>query len=166
MIPMWHFLNLTNGLEDLDSLDLPSGTSIQFLRITSTAIEQDDWFQVFSDIDHNLLLRLALGHRCIVWDRGCRRPISKTISVGIPIIRACLAREWLDTPLFDPKAEEVYESLFVYAGDTDRIRLIRRKYRYYRKFVDTNEIRLEGRSAATEHDGDMEFYRDILQKWE
>ncbi|EFJ44106.1 hypothetical protein VOLCADRAFT_95748 [Volvox carteri f. nagariensis] len=56
-----HFVNLTNGIEALPmlhELQLP----YSFVRIQSTACEQQNLEALISELDPNLLINLALGH--------------------------------------------------------------------------------------------------------
>ncbi|GIL68503.1 hypothetical protein Vafri_21771 [Volvox africanus] len=62
-----HFVNLTNGIEALPmlhELNLP----YSFVRIQSTACEQQNLEALVAELDANLLLSLALGH----WWVGCQ----------------------------------------------------------------------------------------------
>jgi hypothetical protein len=168
---MKFFLNLTNGLDWLPSF---SPAQVNFCRLTYTAIEKKDWFELFSSLDHNLLMRLAMGESCRIYDCGCRRPTSKVISLGVPIIRGELERIWCDDP--PPKtclpsvderrlADEVHDTLFMYNGNANSIRTLKRRLLYYRKLFRIESVRLEGESKETEHDGDVEYFRDLLQTY-
>ena len=69
-----HFINLTNGLELLGEL-IELGhdpDSIAFCRIQSSHCERCDFAAVLQNLDHNLLLRLAMGDVVVVYDCGSR----------------------------------------------------------------------------------------------
>jgi len=71
---VWHMINLTNGLELLQEL-IESGhqaEGLQFCRIQSSHCEARDFEAVLRELDHNMLLRLALGDAVIVHDCGSR----------------------------------------------------------------------------------------------
>lgn len=138
-----HFLNLTNGLE----WDIPNA---QYIRIESTAIEHDDTWRILRDLDANFLLHLSLGHICHVYDCGTNREVSKTISVGLPLIEKWLYKFWTGEkiPLL-----------------TDIQRECGRKIKYFRRYF-TGKIHLIGHSKSTCHDGDVEFYKKALENHE
>lgn len=150
----YRYLNLTNGLEWLQ--EFPDALPI---RIPSTYLEKCDWAGVFLELDAGLLFRLATGQRCIIYDCGCRREVSKTISVGVPTIRACLNAFW-----HGDCRPSVYPGLFEYrAGcDVETLKRIKRKYAYYRKFLVGTGIRLQGVSRATTRDGDRAYYATLV----
>lgn len=137
-----HYLNLTDGLEW--SADVPDHS---FVRIESTAIERGDWCRVFRDLDADLLMNLAMGNECHVYDCGTRRETSKTISVGVPYIKDKLRLWWIDG------AELV--------ALTDGWREAKRKVMYFRRYLATDEIRLVGHSRRTDRDGDLDFYKTL-----
>ncbi len=137
-----HFINLTNGLEWKDELP-----NFSFVRIESTAIEKSDWDRILRDLDANLLMSLALGHECHVYDCGTNRIVSKTISVGVPFIRDFLHKFWIDCDNFEAR--------------TLLKRELKRKLLYYRRYLDTTEIRLFGHSRKTTNDGNKVYYREL-----
>ena len=72
---MWHFINLTNGIELLQSLMRDCGVSrseVSFCRIQSSHCEACDFEAVLREIDHNMLLRLAMGDVVLVHDCSSR----------------------------------------------------------------------------------------------
>lgn len=167
-----HFVNLTNGIGMLPQL--PAG-AVHFVRIQSTTLEHKDWLRLFGDLDHNLLMHLALGRQCIVYDMGARRPTSKVVYYGLPLIRYALDRLWhgsnpdavwagkqLQIDAREPFGR-IYEWLFV-QGDKVRGQ-VKKKLHYYRNFLRGDRVNLQGVSAATERDGDKDFFRTILHAW-
>lgn len=173
------FLNLTNGLEKLPTLR-KLRLEINFIRIQSTTIERKCWIKLLTDLDHNLLFNLAIGNECIVWDCGTNREISKTIYLGVPLIRYCLSRYWLEvTPdnifrigrtgtitnqKLDNYFDEIYKELFVF-NSTKEKELMKTKLRYYRKFLLTKEIKLIGCSISTANDGNYNYFKKIAKKY-
>lgn len=140
-----HFINLTDGIEWIPLL---GDNSYQFIRIESTSIEKNDWKGLLLNLDHNLLMNLALGNQCTVYDCGTRRPISKTISKGIPYIKSFLEDIWINNVHF--------------RADDNIKQRVKRKFAYYSRFLNTNEIRILGRSMQTSNDGNKKFYREML----
>merc|ERR1712151_972780 len=61
---VWHVINLTNGLELLASLMRECGVdrgAVSFCRIQSSHCEHKNYVNVLREIDHNILVRLAMG---------------------------------------------------------------------------------------------------------
>lgn len=61
--PVKHFINLSNGIEALRPLDL-QGLPVEqicFMRLQSSHCESQDFHGILSNLDHNLLMHLALG---------------------------------------------------------------------------------------------------------
>ena len=145
-----NYVNLTDGLEWCAELK-----DYSFCRIESTAIEKGDWDRVILDLDADLLMRLALGCTCVVYDCGTRRETSKTVSLGVPKIKSILETAWLtDAP---------------WEARTDKARAAKRKLKYYKRYVDAQVVRLEGVSRSTTRDGDKAFYRELtlieVKRW-
>jgi hypothetical protein len=72
---VFHVINLTNGIEMMPLLRRfcgVSGPSVGFCRIQSSHCEQCDFEAVLREIDHNVLVKLALGDVVLVHDCGSR----------------------------------------------------------------------------------------------
>ncbi|GLC37623.1 hypothetical protein PLESTB_001666900 [Pleodorina starrii] len=94
-----HFVNLTNGIEALpmlEELQLP----YSFVRIQSTACEQQNLEALVSELDANLLISLALGHCCLVYDCGSRGRdgTPRALWYGLEFVRYTLSKLWLRQP--------------------------------------------------------------------
>ncbi|GLI66840.1 hypothetical protein VaNZ11_010822 [Volvox africanus] len=94
-----HFVNLTNGIEALPmlhELKLP----YSFVRIQSTACEQQNLEALVAELDANLLLSLALGHCCLVYDCGSRGRdgTPRALWYGLEFVRYTLSKLWLRRP--------------------------------------------------------------------
>lgn len=178
-----HYINLTNGIEALPALVADaSKPGWSFMRLQSTTIERQDWIKLFlCDVSDDLLMHLALGWRCIVHDRGTRRPLSKTIYYGLPLIKYVLDRRWYD---LRPEVvvnrgrrgglgtnvvrqfSAIYDDLFVHCeGDRGRVK---RRVDYFKRYLphasgtDAGAV-LEGACVSTEHDGDREYYASLVR---
>lgn len=137
-----NYINLTTGL---DWLPMPNA---RFVRIESTAIEKSDWRRVLRDLDADLLLHLALGHECHFYDCGAGREISKTVSVGVPMIVELLRTHWSqNVPALTESAIEM-----------------KRKIGYFRRYWKGAEIKLIGHSKATTHDGDRKHWLSLTKE--
>ncbi len=170
------FVNLTNGIEAIPVLD-----DFSFIRIQSTTLENQNYYKLFADLDHNLLMWLATGYECKVYDFGTNRPLSKTIYLGVPIIRYCLNKYWLGYEeekviagrnkgmnIKDYVEKEIYQKLFVYHSERRLPAKISLsvKYKYYRRFITSalKQVNLIGVSQRTNHDSDVEFYANVLRE--
>ena len=168
-----YFINLTNGIEYIP--EIQDGT-IHFMRIRSTTIERKDYLFLLMDLDHNFLLHLALGKKCVFVDYGTHRKNSKTVYTAIPLILYILNRRWLgkeidayrlhkgsDNQINDRKQyyEHIYKELFVYNQTNDKVKL-KRKLDYFKKFLNTFEVHCEHQSSSTNNDGKYDYYREIL----
>lgn len=168
------FLNLTNGIEYLPEVE--DGV-IHFMRIRSTTIERKDWLFLLMDLDHNFLLHLALGKDCVFVDYGTNRLNSKTVYYGIQLVRYVLSRRWFgiaETPyrlhrnsngkIFDVESHfsHIYDTLFVHDQDADKCKL-KKKLDYYKKFLNTSELKLSTISNSTTYDGNYPHYFEILK---
>lgn len=174
-----HFVNLTNGILAIPELD-QAGIPYEFIRIQSTTLENKNWIKLFTDLDHNFLINLALGNMCIVYDYGTNRPYSKTIYMGLEIIRYILNRYWYNYDDLEARRytrngksfvngmrgyyNEIYEKLFIYDSTKEKIAL-KNKLKYYKRFLNDNTINLEGRSESTDKDGNYEYMSNLLKKY-
>ena len=69
-----HYINLSNGVEAIDGL-LSAGVAPEALgvcRIQSSQCESQDFSGLLANLDHDMMLHLALGHECRVYDFGSR----------------------------------------------------------------------------------------------
>lgn len=155
-----HYVNLTNGIEDIDKLD-----NCRFIRIQSTHLEQNHFEEVLMDLDNDLLMNLALGNKCIIHDKASRRgKLSRAVWYGIPWIRYALERAWFDK---NPESvlvkncnnikyfDKLYRSLSMPT---------KRKLKYYKKFLFCDHVEIDYVCDRTIHDGDHEYYRQILEE--
>lgn len=164
------FVNLTNGIEAIPSLD----HSWEICRIQSTTIEKENWPLLFADLDHNLLFRLAIGEECIIYDFGAGRKNTKVVYIGIPLIAALLERAWFDRVpyLWDQKynVEKQYKSAckrVLERADNKIAQHAKRKLGYYKRYLSVKDrsIKLFGVSKETSHDGDIDYYRNIVSNY-
>ena len=163
-----NFLNLTNGLEFIESVDNP-----QFIRIRSTTLERKNYLFLLMDLDHNLLMNIALGNICKIYDCGTNRKMSKTIYLGVPFIRYALTRRWLgeDNEAFRYSRDglksfnisryfqQSYNEIFVWNQNSEKGKL-KTKLDYYKKFLNTEALNIEGVSQSTNMDGKNFYWKE------
>lgn len=142
------FINLTNGLEWMPTLDSMNITP-HFARISSTDVENNNWDNIMLGLDANLLMRLALGFKCKILDCGTRRPVGKVIYEAVPRIKTLLEDSWL--------------KCINWPAPTKELQNIKRKINYFKRFVNTNTIRLKGLSFTTVNDGNVPYFKHISE---
>ena len=163
-----HYVNLTNGLEDLADL-LVTPATWSFSRLRRTTIEREKWDAFLGEVPDDMIMHLALGWRCVVHDRGTLRPLSKTLFFGVPLIRYALDRTWTgvvpeQVPLVGPRRGPAPDGAArfdaVYRGlrhDTLG------RVRYYARYWTGGPADLVGAGSATEHDGDVAYYAHLAR---
>lgn len=167
-----HYLNLTNGLEWKLFLD-NRRIQYSYIRIQSTTLEQHNYAKLFNDLDHDLLFNLAIGNRCFIYDCGTNRLNSKTIYLGVPLIRYILRRYWyrIGSPFRYTRnsKEQIYDCCDSFRNIFDKIdrsvikeyRDVKNRIKYYKRFINGKDVLLHGISKSTTHDGDYGFYNNI-----
>ena len=177
--PVRHFINLSNGAEALallESAGVPP-EQVAFMRLQSSHCEAQDYAGVLSNLDHNLLMHLALGYECRVYDFGSRgndwaseegelerRYVPRAVWWGLEWARYALTRVWKL-----PHAEApLLRGYNVEANFDKQLQLLskplNKRLKYYRNHLapDLDAVRLHGYYAATELDGNKAAYREML----
>jgi len=186
-----HFINLSNGAEALPLIEKAGlrPEDVAFCRVQSSHCEAQDFNAVLANLDHNLLMHLALGFECRVYDFGSRgnywaveeaasdapsssaspeptaelQYVPRALWWGLEWSRYALNTLWhleVGTPLL--RGYNV-QSLF-----DEQLRAIPKplwkRLKYYRAYTATGlqEIRLRGYYAQTLLDGNKEAYRDFM----
>jgi hypothetical protein len=153
-----HYINLTSGIEWIPKLKVP----YSFIRIQSTACEQKRWDFILQDLDNDLLMNLALGVECIIYDVGAKKESSRACYQGISWINYALSRRWLD----------IENIAFVHTHDVTRYfseqykRLNEKtklKLDYFKKFLNTKTIELFYISDSAEFKDNLGYYNKILK---
>lgn len=158
-----NYINLTNGIESLPTLPI----GYRFIRIQSTTCEQKNWDRLIQDLDYDFLLNVALGNECVIYDYGARKPIPRAVYQGLEFLKYVLHKRWLDgkylTDCNRSNGEHVrkdcnsyFESC--YRNLKDRTK---KKLDYFKPYV-VGKVNIVAVTDATMHDGDKEFYRNIL----
>lgn len=152
------YLNLTNGIE---ALELEGFWDAHFIRIQSTACEQKRWDFILQELDYNFLMDIALGYNVYVVDYGAGKNVPRALYQGLRFIKYALSRRWLNK-IVDAKVkgydcsnyfDECYRAL-------DKRTL--KKLDYFKKFLRTESVNLQGVPSPTDKDGDYEYYKNIL----
>ena len=94
-----HFINLKNGIEAVPTLHAMNVHDYAFCRVQSTMCEVGDMEKVLCELDANLLVSLALGYSCVVYDFGSRdkkRGVPRALWYGVEFVRYALDWYWFD----------------------------------------------------------------------
>ncbi len=153
-----NYINLTNGIEALERWYLPNYT---FIRIKSTYCEQKAWDSLILELDNDLLMNLALGNECYIFDYSNKHLTPRSIWQGIPFIRYCLSVCWLDK---EPKiiVREHNVTNYLRGCYYKLSKRTKAKLKYFKKFLNTDTINLHHISSRTTHDGDYIYYRELI----
>ena len=155
------FINLTAGLEHVSTLYV---LPLNFIRIQSTHCEHKLFEHVLRDLDANFLMKLAIGKECVVLDCTSRKKKgnkSRACWQGLSWIRYCLNRIWFKRHItLDYGMHKCFEEHFLKLSSGTR-----KKIKYFRKFVLTNDINLRYICYPTDNDSKTEFYQKIVKKY-
>jgi len=158
-----YFINLSTGIEAIAEMPFLQHTDISFVRIQSSHCEAAAFEDILLGLDANFLMYLALGYTCIVIDYGARSHTSKAVRIGLEWIRYFLNIVWLNKRI-KPIINQKDVSEFFYENYIKVSKKTRSKFRYYRKYLQTNQIRLIGLTKSTEYDGYFDNYIHILKE--
>jgi hypothetical protein len=155
-----YFINLTNGIEAIREYNLEI-SDISFIRIQSSHFEAHKFDDVLLELDHNLLMHLALGYNCIIYDYGARSETAKALRIGLEWIKFVLSRRWLGVEYIPVIKYKIVTNYF-----EEQYKIIsnrsRRKIDYYKKYMNCSEINITGIQRSTIMDNKPEYYRDII----
>lgn len=153
------YLNLTNGLEALPLVD-----GYKIIRIQSTACEQKRWGYILADLDNGLLFDLAIGKNCYIIDYAQRKKIPRALFQGVEWIKFVLNKVWLNReykPLI--RGNDASRYFAEQYKLLDKITL--NKIKYYKKFINTDEINLFPVSKQTANDGNYIYYAELCKAY-
>lgn len=154
------YLNLTNGLEALPLF----ADGYKTIRIQSTACEQKRWDYILADLDNGLLFDLAIGKSCFIIDYTQRKKIPRALFQGVEWIKFVLNRVWLNKE-YKPMVRGNDASKYF----MEQYRLLNNvtlnKIKYYRKFINTEEINLIAVGRQTANDGNYTYYAELCKAY-
>jgi hypothetical protein len=175
-----HFINLTNGLEVVhEDLGPLQAQEMQFVRMQSSHLEANNYAAFLQELDHNMLMQLALGYNCYIYDYGCRKTgdtigQARALWQGIAWTRFVLNRLWLDRLTDDDPVVFLDNQKKVRNTDhypdfrrqmipsVSNHRVLRRRLKYFEKYVDPttmpNGVKLFGVYNYTPNDFRDDYY--------
>jgi len=152
------YVNLTCGLEAYEEL-VKRGYDPHYLYMQSSLLERKKFKKFYEGIDADLLMNLALGHYCVIYDFSAKKKMSRALKQGVGFLRYCIDRNWFgrDEILFDKGMETYFRQVYNGFDKKDR-----KKLKYFRRFVNCEDIRLACVCSRTDHDSDWEYYTKIF----
>lgn len=162
MIKRRIFLNLTNGLEALERYNLKL-ENVSFVRIQSSHCEAHDFEAILWDIDHNLLMSLAQGIECIIYDFGAKSNIPKAVYLGINWIYFILNQRWFgNSPDIYAKGKKLNQLFDLKSRNLSK--KIQKKLDFYKNYLNTNKIIITSVCDFTLNDNNPAYYNNIIKK--
>lgn len=154
---MIYFYNLTNGLE-VKITDLNQHPHL--VRIQSSHVESKAWDRLFQQLSDELLFYLAIGEQCIIID-GSPNPNHSHISrIAVPVIQYVLTRLWLKEKLAPAMIDDEYLERIYRSLDQST----KRKLKYYRKFLLTDEVKLNCYVFPNCKDGKYDWFKEKIKE--
>jgi len=152
---IYQYLNLTNGLERLPEIR----GDVRYIRIQSTACEQKHWSELILTLDSDLLLHLARGNVCVVYDYGSRKETPRAVWQGLAFIRHCLENVWFGESKTNANFDAYFAACLSALSEPAKAKL-----RYYRRFLATDRLRLYTVTAHTRWDSHYDHYALLLNR--
>lgn len=156
-----YYLNLTNGLEFLDDPDFKE--EYKFVRIQSCSCERHLWDKILLDLDYNFLLDVALGYKVVVLDASPHKVLSRALYQGVEFIIYALNKIWFNKEV-DPIVNGMNCKEYFREIVKNLSKPTLKKIKYLRKFLNTNEVDIICIGTNTTHDGDYEYFKQLLLK--
>jgi len=151
-----NFINLTNGIEKIPTLD-----EYSFIRIQSTACEQKRWDFILQDLDNNFLMCAALNYECLIFDAGANKSVPRAVYQGIIWIKFVLNKYWLNKDTIPIVRGHNCYGYFNQAYN-QLSNSTKKKLDYFKKFLCTDSINIHCITWPTRHDGKADFYKEVL----
>lgn len=161
------FFNLTNGIEWLPLFCDKHRYGYNFIRLQSTWCEQHRWDDILADLDYTFLLHLRVRGIAYVFDCSQKKVLSRALYQGLVWVRYALNRCWYNngeraiirtthgnmdvTDYFDKEYKKLSKRTLS-------------KLNYLKKFKGYGRVDIVPRCMRTTHDGDYEFYDEIIQQ--
>ena len=171
-----HYINLSNGLEALKLLEesgVPA-SQLRFMRLQSSHCEAQDFNGILQSLDSNLLMHLALGFECRIYDYGSRgnywegpdgqpvlRYVPRAMWWGLEWSRFALTKIWHleGSAASAPPLLRGYNVQSLFDEQLHKIpKPLWKKLKYYRSHLapGLSEVQLRGYYASTELDGNKD----------
>lgn len=176
-----HWVNLTNGVELLrkvSALQDCARPNIRFMRLQSSHCEASAYDKLLCSLDNDLLLSLAIGRPCYLYDLASRnklRGVPRALYLGLQFVRWALAYLWFakDRPHLVPDRVMVRgKNTVPFWQDVLRYRITKdtkKRLRYFVPYVQemgTMDVPLFGvYGSVSEIDGCMDVHVKYVRQW-
>jgi len=158
---VFNFINLTTGLEWIAILNLKLFCG--FVRFQSSLLEQKQFERFIQEVDNNILMLLALGKTVCIWDctsRKMKGNVSRACWQGVSWLNYVLDRAW-----FNREGIYAYGMHVCFKEKYENLsRPTLKRIKYYRRFLQTDEINLGYECKVSNHDGDYEYFQELIGK--
>jgi len=160
-----HFINLSNGILAIEEYGL---TDYTFIRLQSTQAEQHRLDEIIRTISDDLLMNLALGFKCHIYDYGSRTEIPRAIYLGMEWVKFVLYKIWFDETYLPMNKtltktslsmQQYFQQEYCKLSKTAKV-----KIKYYRKWVNTNTLNIVYHAHKTDKDGKYDVMKEVLTK--
>lgn len=160
------WINLTNGIEILPYL--LSRIPYKFCRFRSCSFEQKNWNDAIADMPDDMLMNFALGVPQYIVDLGANRPCPRSLRQGFAIALRRISVSW---------GLDVDKHMWIFSRSGVPMRVSddfarqamridgKQKSRldYFRRYLDTDKLRVNMMCAPTDNDGNYDMYSDIIK---
>ena len=153
-----YFINLTNGIEALNTYNFEE---VAFIRIQSCLCESKQWEKILWDVDYHFLMCLALGYQCYLYDYSHHKRMPRAFYQGIPWIQYTLNRIWFNREI-DILVKGYNCKKYFTKCYTTLSKPVKQRLKYFRKFLNTNKLNINLIYGQTDHDGQYDYFRNLL----
>ena len=153
-----HFVNLTNGLQAIKDYKLED---YRFMRLQSTACEQKKWMQIIDNLSEELLLHLAVGNNCIVYDYGADKRVPRSVWQGLEFIKFVLNKKWLGKEYQLEGRMKQAQKYFDIVYHNLPARSFS-KIKYFGRYLNTKDINLSAVTSSSRKDNNLEYFKSFL----
>jgi hypothetical protein len=146
-----HYINLTNGIRAIEDYGLQD---YRVIRLQSTWCEQKLFDEILFTISDDLLLNLAIGNKCIIYDYGANKEVPRAIWQGVEWLKFVLWKRWFDID-YEPKGRSVYSKKYFGTLYQELSRSVKAKLDYYKKFCIAEDLDLHCVSSSMKEDPNL-----------
>jgi len=143
------YINLSNGVEFLnDPVVRMNNINTIFMYLPSSLCEAKRFDLILERVSDDLLLHLALGVECYIFDASTKDRKPKALRVGVQWIKYVLSRVWFDKEITLEKG--MHKAFAEYYKKLKRTTI--KRIKYYKKYLHTDKINLHCIYSKTELD--------------
>lgn len=155
------YLNLTNGIEYLNNSLI---NNVEYIRISSTDLEQCNYNKLLTDLDYNFLFNLAIGKPILIIDYSSKKIMSRALYQGVPFLECVISKVWFD--------KEIPE---IYIGKTNVVNYFKEQFKnidknnlykikYFKKLLSCNSLNISVYCNKSHFDNKYELFKNIIKE--